>query len=81
MNGRSEREPVFSPADIRRERLAQWSIEMDKANATPVLCLAIGHNANEGEVHLCTPVNFSDDDLLAFLSIALIEIRKRKAAA
>lgn len=76
MSSRIERE-AFSLADIARTRLDDWAKSMGDHNATPVCCVAIGHGPNEGELHLYTPINFSDDDLVVFLAFAFREAKKR----
>ena len=80
MSGRIER-AAFSLSDITAERLDQWEKSMGDNNATPLCCVAVGHGPNEGELHLYTPINFSDDDLVVFLAFAFKEAKKRAEIA
>jgi hypothetical protein len=40
---------------ITEERLAHWAIDCVRDHATPALLLAIGHDEQQGEIHIYVP--------------------------
>lgn len=56
---------------ITYERFTTYKKRLREHNATPMICLGIGHDAHSGELICCTTLDLSDKQVLAFLMRAV----------
>jgi hypothetical protein len=61
------------PDRITLERLARWRRMLDKAQATPVLVLGIGHAA-DSEVHVLVPDDVDTLTVIGLLQLAIKQL-------
>ena len=68
--------PPLSEA-ITRDRFRSWTRVLTEHTATPALCVAIGHGAREGEIHLVCVEDLSTDQIVAFLKHAIRQLERK----
>ena len=68
-------------AAITRERFGEWAETLAEQDATPVLCVAVGHDGHQGAIHICVPADPPGEELLttqtivAFLQAAIAQLK------
>jgi folylpolyglutamate synthase/dihydropteroate synthase len=69
---------LTTTAQITEDRLARWADKLKLSDATPLVLLAVGHNAHSGELAVCTldEPEMSREAILILLARAIAVISK-----
>lgn len=62
---------------INEERLGRWRVRMNRTHSTPVLMVTVGHDHNQGQMHVLTTEDMTNENLILFLTAALAQLQQK----
>lgn len=60
--------------EISCERLQRWTFKLFSEHSTPAILIGIGHDHKSGQITVCVPENFSNDDIINILELAILRL-------
>ncbi|MBA7713255.1 hypothetical protein ES703_122255 [subsurface metagenome] len=60
--------------EICCERLQKWTFKLLCEHSTPAILIGIGHDHKSGQITLCVPENFSNDDIMNILELSILRL-------
>lgn len=60
-------------ACINRDRLRTWEQKLTENEATPIVCMAVGHGKNIGQLYLIMPHEIKKKEITSLLGRAIDE--------
>lgn len=62
---------------ICKTRLDRWGIILGNNESTPIVLVGVGHNNKEGDLHVVTCENMTDEAVAKFMVQALEEMLEK----
>lgn len=63
---------------ICKDRLAMWTEDLVGDHATPLLLLGLGHDHKQGTISIHTNQEVKEDDMIAWIAMALDRLLDRR---
>lgn len=71
----------MTPDDIKAicvQRLGSWTSRLTEQHATPMVLVGVGHDHKSGQVVVLTTEEMSQQDIVAFLALAVHHLVKQQ---